>query len=109
MCLPCNFYFRETTVLAELANMFCGTGFKRINILINLYFILLKAREILKTSTAVPLGGSGRFAVIAKSQSVGRGTRGRVWDSNTGNLFLTVVFKIREVKIPLTLVPLRLV
>lgn len=65
-----------------------------------------KAREILnKPSTSI--GGTERFAVIAKSQSVGRGTRGRLWDSATGNLFLTVVFKIRDVKIPLTLVPLR--
>lgn len=47
------------------------------------------------------------FAVVAKYQNQGRGTRGRTWKSAMGNLYMTLVVKKENVPIPLTLVPLR--
>ncbi|CAM9907019.1 unnamed protein product, partial [Ectocarpus fasciculatus] len=48
-----------------------------------------------------------RLAVVARSQSSGRGTRGRAWVSPDNNLYLTVAFRLKDVSIPLSLVPLR--
>ena len=47
------------------------------------------------------------FAVVAGHQNAGKGTRGRKWLSGSGNLFLTVVLKLKSISTPLTLVPLR--
>jgi hypothetical protein len=48
------------------------------------------------------------FAVVAGRQTAGRGTHGRTWMSSDGNLFMTMVFKLSMIRIPLTLVPLRM-
>ncbi len=48
------------------------------------------------------------FAVVAKYQNQGRGTRGRTWSSASGNLYMTLVVKRDMIPIPLTLVPLRI-
>ena len=48
------------------------------------------------------------FAVVAKHQSNGRGTRGRTWKSANGNLYMTLVIRKSKLPIPLTLVPLRI-
>lgn len=48
------------------------------------------------------------FAVVAKYQNEGRGTRGRTWRSASGNLYMTLVVKRDKIPIPLTLVPLRM-
>ncbi len=47
------------------------------------------------------------FVIIAESQSAGRGTKGRSWSSNTGNLFMTVGIRIKLIQTPLQLTPLR--
>ena len=67
------------------------------------------SRELLRSNEldcqTVPL-----FGVLTKSQTVGRGTRGRKWIEGSGNLFLTLVFNKRllPAAVPLTLVPLRI-
>jgi hypothetical protein len=50
------------------------------------------------------------FAVVAESQSAGRGTRGRSWISGEGNLLLTVAIRVAALppNLPLTLAPLRI-
>lgn len=53
--------------------------------------------------------GGEPFAVVANRQLSGRGTRGRAWNSELGNLYMTVGFPVSAVKMRLTLVPLRLV
>lgn len=73
-----------------------------------------KAKELLQKKEAVPGGHSKDiinddvFAVVAKHQSEGRGTRGRTWNSAGGNLYMTLVIKKSKLSIPLTLVPLRI-
>lgn len=44
---------------------------------------------------------------MARQQSQGRGTSGRTWLSQRGNLFLTVAIPQTDVPIPLTLLPLQ--
>lgn len=68
------------------------------------------AKDLLRDMMGAALEGSkpGSFAVVANSQSKGRGTRGRTWISTVGNLFLTVVIPISDISIPLTLIPLRI-
>jgi biotin-[acetyl-CoA-carboxylase] ligase BirA-like protein len=64
-----------------------------------------KAKDMIKGTPNIPL-----FSVIAGSQNKGRGTRGRTWLSSSainGNLYMTVVFKMSAVPVPLTLMPLR--
>lgn len=64
-----------------------------------------KAREMINTYPDKKL-----FAVIAGRQIMGRGTRGRKWLSSTtvnGNLYMTIVYKMSSVPLPLTLMPLR--
>jgi len=62
-----------------------------------------KAKEILNATPNI-----GKFAVLAKSQSSGRGTRGRTWTSPQDNMHLTVAFRLCDISVPLTLMPLRL-
>ena len=67
------------------------------------------SRELLRSNElncqTLPL-----FGVLTKSQTVGRGTRGRKWIEGSGNLFLTLVFhkRLLPTAVPLTLVPLRI-
>jgi biotin-(acetyl-CoA carboxylase) ligase len=61
-----------------------------------------KAKEITKSQPRTTI-----FAVVADEQSNGRGTRGRVWNSVVGNLYMTLAVKLSLVHIPLTLIPLR--
>ena len=65
-----------------------------------------KARELIKS-----YADNRIFSVIAGRQNMGRGTRGRKWlssSSSNGNLYMTVAYKISDVPIPLTLMPLRI-
>ena len=48
------------------------------------------------------------FIIIANEQTAGRGTRGRSWNSNIGNLYMTICLKTSLIKIPLQLTPLRI-
>lgn len=48
------------------------------------------------------------YAVVANHQTAGRGTRGRTWKSLTGNVMMTIAFKVSAIHIPLTLIPLRI-
>jgi BirA family biotin operon repressor/biotin-[acetyl-CoA-carboxylase] ligase len=45
---------------------------------------------------AARAGAPGRLAVLAKAQSRGRGTKGRLWHSPPGNLFLSVLLRPEE-------------
>ena len=47
------------------------------------------------------------YAVSARSQTKGRGTRGRAWKTSANNLFLTVSVPVSRLPIPIYLVPLR--
>lgn len=66
---------------------------------------MYQAKEIINSSDA---STPTRFAVIADAQTSGRGTRGRSWTSPKSNLYLTLAFKLSDVKIPMTLIPLRI-
>lgn len=64
-----------------------------------------KAKEMIRVNPSKRM-----FSIIAGSQSNGRGTRGRTWLSSSavnGNLYMTVVYKMSAVPVPLTLMPLR--
>lgn len=64
-----------------------------------------KAKELIKVNNNKRI-----FSVIAGRQNTGRGTRGRKWLSSkeiNGNLYMTVVYKMSSVPIPITLMPLR--
>ncbi len=45
-------------------------------------------------------------AIVATTQTAGRGTHGRTWQSATGNLFLTVALPLSQIPVPITLLPL---
>ena len=64
---------------------------------------LIRANEL--ENKALPL-----FGVMSKSQSGGRGTRGRKWLDGYGNLYLTIVLNKSSIpqEVPLTMVPLRI-
>eukprot|EP00903_Cladosiphon_okamuranus_P015882 g14668.t1 len=47
------------------------------------------------------------FAVAAREQVRGRGTKGRAWVGLPGNVFLTVAIPLDRVPVPLSLIPLR--
>ena len=47
------------------------------------------------------------FAVLADDQTKGRGSKGRNWISGASNLYLSVVFPLKRLSIPLSLLPLR--
>ncbi|CAM9450632.1 unnamed protein product, partial [Hapterophycus canaliculatus] len=47
------------------------------------------------------------FAVAAREQLRGRGTKGRAWIGLPGNVFLTVAIPLDKVPVPLSLIPLR--
>jgi biotin-(acetyl-CoA carboxylase) ligase len=49
------------------------------------------------------------FAVIADRQQSGRGTRGRSWQSQEGNLLITIGIKRSKMPVPLQYLPLRLI
>jgi len=63
-----------------------------------------KAKELIKVNNNKRI-----FSVIAGRQNMGRGTRGRKWLSSkeNGNLYMTVVYKMSSVPVPITLMPLR--
>lgn len=61
------------------------------------------AKDLVNT----PATKGGMFAVVTKTQTNGRGTRGRKWFSASNNLYMTVSIKRSDVKIPLNLLPLR--
>jgi hypothetical protein len=48
------------------------------------------------------------FSIVTMRQTNGRGTRGRIWKSVDGNLFMTLSVPLKDIKIPLHLCPLRL-
>lgn len=52
-------------------------------------------------------GAGGVFAVAAREQLRGRGTKGRAWIGLPGNVFLTVAIPLDKVPVPLSLIPLR--
>ena len=65
-----------------------------------------KAKELIKVNNNKRI-----FSVIAGRQNTGRGTRGRKWLSSkeiNGNLYMTVVYKMSSVPVPITLMPLRI-
>lgn len=64
-----------------------------------------RAKSLLKQSDFMQRDA---FAVVAGKQTAGRGTHGRTWMSSEGNLFMTMVFKLSMIRIPLTLIPLRM-
>ena len=67
------------------------------------------ARDLLRLNE-LECASRGFFAVLAKSQTLGRGTRGRRWIPGGGNLYLTLVVdkSLLPSGVPLTLVPLRI-
>merc|ERR1719157_479238 len=48
------------------------------------------------------------LAITASSQTNGRGTNGRSWIGQTGNVFLTIAIPSDDLVIPLTLFPLQI-
>lgn len=62
----------------------------------------IQAREFIALDSNL-----SRLAILARSQSAGRGTRGRTWASLESNMYLTVAFRMTGLPIPLTLTPLR--
>ena len=50
---------------------------------------------------------TSRFAISASEQTLGRGTSGRTWVSNQGNVYLTVVLPWDSLPVPVTLLPLK--
>jgi len=57
---------------------------------------------------ATPTTPPGVLAVAARTQSAGRGTRGRDWFGAPGNVFLTVAVRMADVPVPFTFTPLRI-
>lgn len=64
------------------------------------------AKEILKSDKM--LRNHSTFAVLAGQQTKGRGTNGRTWKNGNNNMYLTVGFKMADVPIHITLLPLRI-
>ena len=48
-----------------------------------------------------------KFAISAEEQTLGRGTNGRTWIGNSGNMFLTIAFPYDCLPVPVTLLPLK--
>ena len=48
-----------------------------------------------------------KIAVSAAEQTLGRGTNGRNWIGNKGNMFLTIAFPFDCLPVPVTLLPLK--
>lgn len=46
-------------------------------------------------------------ALVATTQTAGRGTQGRTWKDASGNLYLTVALPMSQIPVPITLLPLQ--
>jgi biotin-[acetyl-CoA-carboxylase] ligase BirA-like protein len=64
-----------------------------------------KAKEILRDRAN---NNKDIFGIITGNQNNGRGTNGRVWKSGFNNLYMTAVFPLSKVPVPMTLIPLRI-
>ena len=53
------------------------------------------------------LKSSSAIAVLAKQQTSGRGTNGRVWEAPAGNLYLTMAVPLQQIPVTITLLPLQ--
>jgi len=72
-----------------------------------------EARRILRDRQSLPSlqsnpSQSSFFTVSAIEQTKGRGTSGRSWIGQRGNCFFTVAFPVDWVKVPITLLPLKI-
>ena len=64
-----------------------------------------KAKEVLRDKAN---NNKDIFAIIAGNQYNGRGTNGRIWKSGSNNLYMTAVFPLSLVSVPISLIPLRI-
>lgn len=58
-------------------------------------------------ATTELLQGSQCLAVVASTQTKGRGTQGRLWKAGPGNLYLTMALPLDRIPVRLTLLPLQ--
>lgn len=65
-----------------------------------------KAKKLLKQGDN-SISSKKIFTVVADSQTAGRGTRGRNWMSNVGNMYMTAVIDMSDVPVEITVVPIR--
>jgi biotin-(acetyl-CoA carboxylase) ligase len=63
-----------------------------------------KAKELARS---LPAEEAKMFAVRAKTQSNGRGTKGRSWASPSSNLYMTVAISTKMLPLTWGLIPLR--
>jgi len=66
-----------------------------------------EAKRKLSEDSTADSSSNFRFAISASEQTLGRGTNGRTWVSNQGNVYLTVVLPWDSLPVPVTLLPLK--
>eukprot|EP00814_Leptocylindrus_danicus_P017363 CAMPEP_0116027498 /NCGR_PEP_ID=MMETSP0321-20121206/14691_1 /TAXON_ID=163516 /ORGANISM="Leptocylindrus danicus var. danicus, Strain B650" /LENGTH=370 /DNA_ID=CAMNT_0003500917 /DNA_START=1840 /DNA_END=2949 /DNA_ORIENTATION=+ len=66
-----------------------------------------EAKRKLSEDSTADNSSNFRFAISASEQTLGRGTNGRTWVSNQGNVYLTVALPWDSLPVPVTLLPLK--